>query len=366
MPGTLRLGRIFKIPLLVHWSLALVALLIAVSLANAVSPSGQITALGLGTALVAALAFFGSVLVHELSHALTARRYGVGTESITLWALGGMAQLADEPPTARSQGWIALAGPVASLVLAVGGVGLAIGLYQIGAASEIVTVVAWLGVINGLLAVFNLLPGAPLDGGRIVAAVRWGRHGDRYRAMEEAATAGRVVGWLVAGAGIWMLMQGYGGLFVAITGAFIALNATAERAGANARRRLQGLAVSDLTWWGIAHASADTDADTMLWQRSRLGLPRVVAVEDDQGQIVGLVSEQQLWDVPQQRRMSTRLAELAVPIAKFGTARPDEPLNSALNRMTPTHPMITVWRDGHLVGIVPPEQVTERLRAPTP
>lgn len=362
MPGTLRLGRIFNIPLLVHWSLALVALLIAVNLANAVSPGGRVTPLGVVTALIAAVAFFGSVLAHELSHALTARRYGVGTESITLWALGGMAQLADEPPTARSQGWIALAGPVASLVLGIGGVGLAIGLYQLEVAGEIVTVVAWLGIINGLLAVFNLLPGAPLDGGRIVAAVRWGRHGDRYRAMEEAATAGRVVGWLVAGVGLWMVLQGYGGLFIAITGAFIALNATAERAGAKARRRLEGIAVSDLAWWGIAHASADTDADTMLWQRSRLGLPGVVAVEDERGQIVGLVSEEQLWNVPHQRRMSTRLAELAVPISQFGTARPDESLNSALNRMTPAHPMLTVWREGNLVGIVPPDRVTEQLR----
>jgi Zn-dependent protease len=347
---------------LIHWSLGVVALLIAVNLANVVGPDGGVSVLGVVVAVLAAIAFFGSVLAHELSHALTARHYGVGTDSITLWALGGIAALADEPPTARSQGWIALAGPAASFVLGLAGVGLAVGLYQLDVASEVVTVIAWLGIINGLLAVFNLLPGAPLDGGRVVAAVRWGRHGDRYRAMEEAATAGRVVGWLVAGVGIWMMLEGYGGLFIAITGGFIALNATAERAGAQARRRLQGLVVSDLTWYGIARASGQTDADTMLWQRSRLGPPKVVAVEDAEGELVGLVSEEQLWQVPEPRRDDTRLADLAVPMAKFGRARPDEPLTSALNRLTPLHPMLTVWSDGRLVGVVPSEKVAERLR----
>jgi Zn-dependent protease len=359
--GSLRAGRIFGIPLLVHWSLALVALLIAANLARVASGDDGFTLAGTVVGVIAALAFFISILGHELAHALVARRYRVGTESITLWALGGLAQLADEPRSARAQGWIAAAGPAASLVFGGLLVGMAYGLFALGVASGTVTVVAWLGLINGLIAVFNLLPGSPLDGGRIVAAWRWGRHGDRYRAMREAAGAGRYLGWLVAGVGVWLFATGRNGLFIVLTGAFIAINASAEAASAEARGRLRGLAVGDLTRFGIAHAHLAIDASTMLWQRHRLGPPRVVAVDDDLGTTLGLVTEEQLWDVPPDLRTSTRLGDLAVPLTKFGRVSPDEPLDTAVTKMRPLHPMLTVWRGDLLVGVVPSDQIRARL-----
>jgi Zn-dependent protease len=361
MQGSIRFGRIAGIPVLVHWSLVVIGVLLSLNLAHAVAPRDGLSAGSVTAAVAAAVAFFGSVLAHELAHALTARRYGVATESITLWGLGGLAQLSDEPPTAKAQGWIALAGPVASAVLGGIGLGGALWLDSRGVSGEAVTMVGWLGVINLLLAAFNLLPGAPLDGGRLVTAWRWGRHGDRYLAMAEAANAGRFIGWAIAGIGVYLMVNGAGGVFVIVTGVFIALNASAERQGAQARQRLAGLLVADLTFYGIAHAPRDTDAETMLWQRRRLGLPGVVAVDDPTGATVGLVAEEQLWRVPELRRPDTELGELAVPLQQIAKARPDEQLTSALARLRPALPLLTVWSDDRLVGVVTEEAVRQHL-----
>ncbi|MFZ1491586.1 MAG: site-2 protease family protein [Ilumatobacteraceae bacterium] len=361
MPGSIKIGKLFGVPVMVHWSLAVAAVLVAANLSRVATDDGSITAVSILVSVLAALAFFASVLAHELSHSLTARHYGVETERITLWALGGMAYLADEPPTPRAQGWIAAAGPIASLVLGLIGVGAAFALHAAGFGDSTLTIVAWLGVINVALALFNVLPGAPLDGGRILAAVRWRIHGDRYRAMEEATTAGRVVGWLVAGIGLWLVLEGAGGFFILLTGVFIAFNASAERAGIGIRRRLDGLTVTDLTWYGIAHAPGDTDAETMLWQRNRLGMAKVVAVDDEQGHIAGIVAEDQLWKVPEDQRPYVRLRQLATPLTRFGRARPDEPLTSALNRLNPYAPMLTVWQGDRLVGVVTTERLQKKV-----
>jgi Zn-dependent protease len=361
MSGTLRLGRLAGIPVLVHWSLLVIAGLIALNLGQVLSPDGGVSAWSVIAAGLAAGAFFASVLAHELAHALTARRHDVGTDSITLWALGGVAHLSSEPRSARAQGWIAVAGPAMSLVLGFVGIAAALGLHALGAPEEFTTVTAWLGVINGLLAVFNLLPGAPLDGGRVLAAVRWGRHGDRYRAMEEAATAGRVLGWSIAGLGVWLLLSGYNGLLIALSGAFIALNATVERAGARVRRQLGPVMVADIARFGLAHTSAHTDIDTILWQRQRMGPPRVVVVVDDASRPVALAAEDDLWDVDATRRSMTPVGEVAIPLDHIGHVTPDTTLAEALSQIQPSHPLLTVWHQDRLVGVVPADVLRNRI-----
>ena len=192
------LGRLAGAPLRLHWSAVLVGVLLGVMLV-----AGERRA---PPPVVVVLAFFASIIGHEAAHAYVARRYGIATTSIDLWALGGMARLEREPRTARAEGWIAAAGPLASLAIGVAGLGAASALLALDAPIELARVVAWVGAVNVLLAVFNLLPGAPLDGGRIVRAVRWGRHGNRYRAMREAGHAGRVIGWAVGGLGLWIVL----------------------------------------------------------------------------------------------------------------------------------------------------------------
>jgi Zn-dependent protease len=348
----LRLGAWFGIRVHAHWSVAVIGVLIGSSLAGVV---------GVVPAAIGVLGFLASILVHEFAHALTARRFGVDTESIQLWALGGIARLKSESPSARAEGLIAAAGPIASALLAI----ITGATWWFGGshdtAGAVWSVVIWLSVINGMLAVFNLLPGAPLDGGRIVKAVRWSQHGNRFRATREAGRAGIVLAWLLVAIGFMMLVRNQGGLWLMITGFFILMNAQVEISAATMAERLDGLTVGDLTWYGVAQAGPDMDADSMLWQRRRLGHVGGVAVTDDVGHLQGLVLEDQLWAVPADQRPWVMLTQLMVPFDGMARAEPDEPLTAVLPRLDPRRPAVTVWQDGRLVGLISPERLQQRL-----
>ncbi len=342
--GSLNLGRYAGIPVRAHWSMALVAALFGTNLA---------AVLGIIPGLIATVAFFASILAHEFGHAIVARHYGVQTESIDLWALGGVARLDRESPTPKADGLIALAGPAVSLLIGAVTFGMAFVLDS--------QVLGWVGFVNLVLAVFNMLPGAPLDGGRVLRAWRWARTGNKYQAMRDAGHAGRVLGWGMAGLGLFMMLNGLPGIFVAVTGVFIAMNARAEIMASFIGEQLDGTTVGDLTWFGIAHAGIDMDADSMLYQRQRLGDAGAVVVENDKGEIDGLVLEDQLWAIPTERRAMVMLTQLMVPFNKLAKASPDEQLSSVLPRLNPLRPVVTVWKDGKLLGVVPPQRLRDRL-----
>jgi Zn-dependent protease len=365
MRGQLSLGRIARIPVHLHWSLLVVAALLGIGLAGSVLPGAEpdvSPAVAWAIAGVTIAVFFASILAHELAHALAARRYGVETDAIELWALGGLARLRDEAPSPRADAITAAAGPVTSLLLGGAFIGAAFAASAIGGSALLVAALAWLGIVNGVLALFNLLPGAPLDGGRLVRAWRWHRTGDRLRATDDAARAGQVLGWAVILVGMWLVLNGWGTLFLPLTGLFLLTSAKAEQMSVMAEARLAGVSVRDVTWFGIARAGGDVDAETMLWQRSRLGEAHLVAVESADGAVAGLVTEDQLWQVPEHNRPSVRLGQLAVPMSRIARASADEPLVAALRRTSPLRPLITVWGDGRLIGVVLPDVLARRLR----
>jgi Zn-dependent protease len=349
--GSLQVGRIAGIPVRAHWTILLVAVLLGTNLA---------VSLGVVAGAIAVLAFFATIVAHEFGHAIVARHFGIETESVDLWALGGVARLDREASTPRAEAVVALAGPFVSLLIGVVAIFFGWALDGWALQADIVT---WIGFINILLALFNLLPGSPLDGGRVLRAYRWWRTGDRYRSMRDAGNAGRVLGWAMVGIGVAMMVNGMPGIFVAITGLFIALNARAEIGAAVIAERLDGLTVGDLTWFGIAHAGTDMDADSMIWQRQRLGDAGAVAVIDDDGHLDGLVLEDQLWAIPAERRAMVMLTQLMVPFSQLAKASPDEELASVLPRLNPLRPVVTVWRGDELLGIVPPKRLRERLAA---
>ena len=350
----MNLGKWFGISVGMHWSVGLIALLLGASLAQSV---------GWVAGAVGVVLFLSSILAHEFAHALTARRFGVETESIQLWALGGVARLGRESPTAKAEGWIAAAGPLASVAVAVVSIGAWLALGASTGGAQFVVLLGWLGVINAFLALFNLLPGAPLDGGRILKAVRWGIHGDRHRAAVEAGRAGVVLGWLLVALGVGLVLRGMSGIWIMITGVFILANARVEIAAATIAGRLSGVKVRDLTWFGVAAAGSDMDADSMLWQRRRLGSAGGVAVTDASGTPQGVVLEDQLWDIPADERPWVMLTQLMVPFDRTAQASPDDDLASVLPRLNPARPVVTVWQSGRLVGLVPPRLLRERLTA---
>ena len=350
--GSLQLGRWLGIRVQVHWSVGLIALLLGASLGQAI---------GWFAGAVGVVAFLGSILAHEFAHALTARRFDVGTESIQLWALGGVARLDREAPTAKAEGWIAAAGPLASFLVGAAALGGWFAIDGLSGVEEFAALLGWLGVINAFLAIFNLLPGSPLDGGRILKAVRWSRHGDRHRAAVEAGRAGVFLGWLLIAAGGALVLRSQGGFWILITGLFILANARVEITAAQVGAKFAGIKVRDLTWFGIASAGTDMDADSMLWQRQRLGAAGGVAVTDESGSPQGVVLEDELWDIPSDERPWVMLTQLMVPFDRTAKAGPDEDLSSVLPRLNPLKPIVTVWEDDRLVGMVPPRRLKEQL-----
>ncbi|MFA7386954.1 MAG: site-2 protease family protein, partial [Thiohalobacteraceae bacterium] len=221
MGNGFHLGRIAGIDVRVDWSLSIIFFLISFSLAVGLFPAWH-PDWGPGiswlTALVAALAFFASVLAHELSHALVGRAQGIEVKRITLFIFGGMAHMENEPRAWKAELWMAIVGPITSLVLGLLFLALTWSSLDPGtvdpenpaalfaALAPVPTVLLWLGNINIVLAVFNMVPGFPLDGGRVLRALLWGVTGDMRRATRWASQAGQMFAWILIGTGVAMML----------------------------------------------------------------------------------------------------------------------------------------------------------------
>jgi Zn-dependent protease len=247
--GDLTLGRLGGVQIRINWSWLVVFALIVWSLAASVFPSqnpvlSEGAYLALALAVVAALLFFASLLLHELGHAWQARREGVEIHGITLWLFGGVAQFKGAFPSAGAEFRIAIAGPLVTLALGVAFVVLALA----GLPSALDGAAAWLGYINLTLLAFNLIPALPLDGGRVLRAALWRARGDLGWATRVAADIGRGFGYLFIGLGVFMfIVQGsFGGAWLAFIGWFLLQAATAEARYVATDQALAGLYVRDL------------------------------------------------------------------------------------------------------------------------
>jgi Zn-dependent protease len=233
MNDSIRLGRIQGIPVGLHWSIFVFAAVVATNLASFFFPTfapGLSAPVYLLAGAAAAVLLSLSILAHEFGHALVARRHGVGTSGITLWMLGGVARLTDQPRTPRHSFNIAVAGPIVSVAIAAAAGLSAIGAFAVSLPAIIVATLGYLGVINLGLAVFNMLPALPLDGGRALQAWKWHRNGDREVATVEAAVIGRRAGFALSAIGLVQLFSGAGnGLFTIGLGLFVAMQANGER-----------------------------------------------------------------------------------------------------------------------------------------
>lgn len=243
-------GKVVGFPLSIDWSVLVIMWLFTWSLATTLpdtAPGHSTTAYWLAGACGATV-LLGSLLAHELTHAVVARRRGVEVLGVKLWLLGGIAQLGDEAKTPGAEFRIAASGPVTSLALAAVFAGAAEGLRAVASADIVVAVSWWLAGINLILGLFNLLPGAPLDGGRILRAYLWRRHGDPVRAAVGAARAGRVVAYILIGLGLLEFLAGaiVGGVWMVFVGWFLFTAARAEEAWVLTRQSMVGVRVADV------------------------------------------------------------------------------------------------------------------------
>ncbi|MEO1065173.1 MAG: site-2 protease family protein [Actinomycetota bacterium] len=238
MGDTFRLGRIAGVSVGFHWSLIGVAVLIILQLAGQVRVDG-VAALLLAT--VGALLFLGSVLLHELGHSVVARREGLEVDGVSLWLLGGVARLKGLPATPGAEFRIAFAGPAMSGLLAIGFFAAGVAVDAADWSYSVGFVLRWLGLLNAILFVFNLLPAAPLDGGRLLKAALWRWWGDPLRATIGAGRAGQALGAVLLGLGVLQLLRfGASGVWTAMIGWFVLAGAGYEVGVARDEQRRQG------------------------------------------------------------------------------------------------------------------------------
>ena len=242
MRNSLRLGVVSGIPIAIHWSIALIAGVFGLALAGTILPAaapGYVAGAYFVTATVVTVALLASIVAHELGHSVVAQRNDVDVSGITLFALGGVAKLEREPDTPGAAARIAIAGPAVSVAIGVAALATGIAAAGLGAPALVAAGLTWLGLVNLTLAVFNMLPALPLDGGRVLQAALWRRSGDRDRATISAASVGRVAGWLIIAFGAWQFFTTGAGLWTMVIGWFILGSAKAEslRARFNVGRR---------------------------------------------------------------------------------------------------------------------------------
>jgi Zn-dependent protease len=363
------LGRIAGIHVGINASVFLIVAILVGGLATgrlpAAFPGRSITAYVIA-AIIAAVLFLASLLAHELAHSLVARRNGIEVESIVLWLLGGVAQLRGEPRTPGADFRIAIVGPLTSLVLAVT-FGLAAGgATWLGTSGLPFGVLAYLSATNAMLAVFNLIPAAPLDGGRVLRAALWRWRGNRQAAAVNAARAGRVFGFLMIALGVLQLVTGYGlgGIWLALIGWFVVSAATAEEQQARLGSRMADVTV------GAAMTAAPTILDGNLTVNdfvAQVALTQrfsTYPLVDQGGRLTGLVTLNRVRDVPPGLRATTRLRDIACAPSEVPTARPDEPLVELLERMHGCSDgrAVVVDADGRVVGLVSPSDVARALQ----
>lgn len=367
MRQTVRLGRVAGIPVGIHWSVLVIMLLLAQVLAVSVLPAG---APGLSAvvywaaALVVTALFLLALLAHEMSHALVARRYGVRVRRITLWLLGGVAELDGEAPHARGDLLIALAGPVTSMVCAVGFGVAAAAADAAGGSALAVAALAWLAVVNGVLAVFNLLPGAPLDGGRVLRAALWWIRGDRVAAQRAASFTGVLLGWVLVFAGVSQLLLAgdLSGLWLVLVGWFLTAAARAEDADARLKGALAGVCVGEVMSSPPVYGVASQTIDNFITAVVRHHPYRAFPVLDLDGRLTGIVSLAQLGRVPALRRATVRLADVQVPVARILVLDPAAPLTEVATAvLAGGHRLAPVTVHGRLAGVLTATDVTRSL-----
>ena len=369
MRASISLGRIAGIKVGVNASVFLIIAILVGGLATGQLPAafpGHSVAAYVIAAIIAAVLFMASLLAHELAHSVVARRNGIEVESIVLWLLGGVAQLRGEPKTPGADFRIAIVGPLTSLALAVVfGLGAA-GVAQLGSAGLTFGVLAYLAATNAMLAIFNLIPAAPLDGGRVLRAALWRWRGNRQRAAVSAARAGRFVGFALIALGVLQVVTGSGlnGIWLALIGWFVVSAATAEEQQARLGAQLGGVTVGQVMTPGPTVLDGNLTVAEFVAQLALTHPFSTYPIVDPQGRLTGLVTLNRVRAVPAELRATTRLREIACTPTEVPIARPEDPLGELLERMQGCADGRAVVVDdaGRVVGVVSPSDVARALQ----
>lgn len=331
---TIPIGRVFGISIDLDYSWFLVAGLLTWVLATSYYPSEFKNWSGAEYWLmggITALLLFASVLLHELGHSIVAMHYKIQVPRITLFIFGGVSQIAGEPPSAVAEFWVAIAGPAVSVALAA-----LFALLQpvVAPVSPLLALAKYLALINGMLAVFNLIPGFPLDGGRVFRAIVWGISRNFRKATLIAAGAGRLFGFLFIALGVWLALRGnfFNGLWIVFIGWFLESAAVAQVQ----QQVMQGLFTGHKVSEAMSHDYISLLAETTLEEVVRdhilhSGRTSFLIMRDSK--VVGLLTLHGIKQVPRSDWTTTTAAQVMIPAAKMQGIRPDAELWTALEKM---------------------------------
>jgi Zn-dependent protease len=368
MNSTVSLGRIAGIQIGLNWTLFIAFFLIAASLAGSLLPAdvpGYSAAAYTVAGLAAVVLFYGSLLAHELGHAIVARRLGTRVDGITLWLFGGVARLSGDSPSGSAELKITLVGP--AITIAVGAIFavIAAALQTVNAFPLTADVLAWLARINFLLAAFNLIPAFPLDGGRVLRAILWKTMHNRIRATTIAAWLGRAFGFVLIGAGaveLFLTRSFINGLWLALLGWFLIQAAGSQEMQTQLQGSLAGVRARDVMVPGPTPAPDWVTVEEFIARFAALSHATGFPVQDFSGQLSGLVTLRELASVPMQARAITRVRDIALPLSRVPVAGPDEMLVDVLRRLDdPDGTHILVMVGPQLIGLISPADIRRTL-----
>ncbi len=368
MKAHIKLGRIFGIEIGLHYSWLIIAVLISLSLTAYFSnahpdwSSGVIWAMAIFTAVL----FFVSIVLHELSHALVARMNDLPVRSITLFALGGVAQIEKESPSAKIEFWMAIAGPITSA--AIGFICLGIAWMAgwttlIEPATPLLAILVWLGYINIALAVFNMIPGFPMDGGRVLRAVIWWITGNAAKATRGASITGQIIafGFIILGLFSFFSGSGFSGLWIAFIGWFLLNAAKATYVQSEVTEGLRGVKVGDLMVQDCPVVESRTDLQTLVEEHLlKTGQRCFMVSESDE--TVGMITPHEIKNVERRMWAFKTAADVMKPIEEIHTVKPETLVSEALEIIGREDVnQLPVFSDGRLEGIISRDRILRYL-----
>jgi Zn-dependent protease/CBS domain-containing protein len=348
----------------VTWLLA--ALLIAWSLAVGAFPrlyKGLAPSLYWSMAVVAVVGLGVSIVLHELAHTFTARAFGVEVRRVTLFLLGGASELTEQPPSPFAEVVIALAGPVLSLVLGVAFAAVAAGAARAGGPTALVSVLHYLGLVNVVIAAFNMVPAFPLDGGRVLRALVWMGTRDLERATQIAAFIGQLLGFALIALGVLVALTGglVQGLWEVMIGLFLRMAAGAELMHTEMSVELAQSTAREVMAHDPAVAPAEmTVAEFVhdrLYARRRDLFPVVGG-----GGLIGVIGMAEVAGVPQTQWALVPVAQVCTPVSADDLINAEDSARTAFRRLSGDRRGLLVVDDGRLVGVITLQDLLQRVR----
>ncbi len=361
--SSIQFGRLFGISIGAHYSWFLIFILALWSLAEGYFPQ-EYPAWGRGAAWIAAavttVLFFGSVLVHELGHSLVALRNAVPVSSITLFIFGGLAQLKREPPTPGAEFRIAIAGPLASLGLAA----LFFGLGRLPLGETVQATGTYLSRINLILAVFNMIPGFPLDGGRVLRSILWKAAGSYRKATRWASLTGQGVAFLFILWGVSMLFSGnfLNGVWIAFIGWF--LNNAAESSYRHVRLKemLSSVQAGEVMSDGCPQVPPILTLDRLVQEYILNSGRRCFFVSSGSG-LLGMITLHQVKEIPREHWHEVTVGQAMTPASNLLSTPPDQNLWAVLQKMDETDVnQVPVIEAGNLLGVISRDHLLRYIR----